>query len=184
MNPRPSRAAFITSKTPILALTTVLALAFVSIPAPSGAQDRAAAPAFTLPKLKGGKAKLSDYKDKVVVLSFWATWCAPCLQELPLLDALAKKYEDQGLVVLAIDVDASDTAGSVRSTVKRLGLEMPVLLDVDSAVLASYNPQGSCPFTVFIDREGRLHSTHDGFSAGDEAAHEKTILQLLAEDAP
>jgi thiol-disulfide isomerase/thioredoxin len=158
-------------------------------PAPAAAAaaaqtDRKAVADFALPTLDGKKLRLSDHKGKVVLVSFWATWCGPCKQELPFLDAFATKYADKGLTVLAINTDAPKSQSDVRRIVKQKDLKLPVLLDTEGAVASKLDPQNAMPFTVYIDRAGRVAHTHEGFQPGDEKDVEARLLALLAEPAP
>lgn len=167
---------------PLLSLVALLALAW-----PAGAAEdtapaeRPAVADFSLETLDGKRARLSDYKDKVVLVSFWATWCKPCKQELPFLDAFAAKYAEQGFAVLAINTDGPKTMAAVRRFVKRKKLEIPQLLDKDGSLLQALNPRGVMPFTLYLDREHRIAETADSFSAGDEVKIEAKIKALLAE---
>ena len=136
---------------------------------------------FTLKTLDGKKASLSDYKGKVVVVSFWATWCKPCLTEMAHLQDYYDKYKGEGLVVLAITTDGPDTVSEVRSLVKRKRWKMPILLDDDGETLSKFNPRGTQPFSLFVDREGKMAEQHEGFAMGDEAKYLKIIKTLLAE---
>lgn len=136
---------------------------------------------FALPTLDGGKVALADHKGKVVLVSFWATWCKPCKQELPLLDALGKKYADRGLVVLSINTDAPKTQADVRRTVTTKGLTLPILLDGDGKVSGRLNPRVAMPFAIYVDRQGRRALEVEGFAPGDEALLEQRIVALLDE---
>lgn len=146
--------------------------------------ERPAAADFALDTLDGKRVKLSDHKGKVVVVSFWASWCKPCKQELPFLDAFDKQYAEQGFEVISVNTDDARTMPEVRRFVKRKKLKIPVGLDKDGAVLARLNPRGVMPFTLYIDREGRIAETHDSFTSGDEVKVEASIKKLLAEKAP
>lgn len=157
------------------------ALLALLLAAPALAQERPMAPEFSLRTLDGGKVQLSDYRGKVVILSFWATWCGPCKQELPILQRLLDKYGEQGLAVLAINIDDPKTLAEVRRFVKNRKLTMPVPIDADSKVLASFNPRVALPFVQILDREGRRVSSHTGFGPGSEKALEEEIRSLLAE---
>jgi len=164
---------------PLLSLIAVLALAW-----PAGAADTAERPAiadFSLETLDGKRVSLSDYEGKVVLISFWASWCKPCKQELPFLDAFAKKYGEQGFAVLAVNTDGPRSMASVRRFVKRKKLEMPQLLDKSGSLLQRLNPRGVMPFTLYLDRAHRIAETADSFSAGDEVKIEAKIQTLLAE---
>jgi len=139
---------------------------------------------FSLRTLEGKKARLSDARGKVVLVSFWATWCQPCKQELPFLDALAKKYADKGLVVWAINTDGPKTLADVRRVLSTRGLTLPVLLDDDGAVAGRLNPRVAMPLSIYVDRAGRRAHEHEGYAPGDEAAIEQRLIALLAEAAP
>ena len=158
------------------------ALLSLCLALPALAEDaRPAAPDFTLRTLTGERVSLSDYRGKTVVLSFWATWCGPCKQELPILQRLLDKHGDAGLAVLAINIDDPKTVAEVRRFVKHRKLTIPVPLDGDSKVLGKFNPRVALPFIQLIDREGRRAGNHTGFSSGAEATLEQEVLALLAE---
>ena len=161
--------------TPALAEKTEAAVA---------ATDRKPVADFTLPTLDGQKLKFSSTRGKVVLVSFWATWCGPCKQELPLLNTVSEKYASQGLMVLSINTDSSKTSADVRRVVKAKGLTLPILLDADGAVSGRLNPGNAMPLTIYIDRAGLVAHTHEGFQPGDEKDIEARIEALLAEPAP
>ena len=142
-------------------------------------EKRTAVSDFDLEDLKGNQINLSDFKGKVVVVNFWATWCAPCKQELPHLNRIYKENKDQGLVVLAISTDSPQTQAQVRTVSSAWSVK--ILLDPDGTVVDQLNPRGVAPYTLFIDRQGRMASDHDGYSTGDEAEMEKIIKALLKE---
>ena len=139
---------------------------------------------FTLTNLEGKRVKLSSLTGKVVLVSFWATWCAPCKQELPFLDTFAARYADKGLVVLAISTDGPKSASEVRRTLSSKGLKLPVLLDGEGEVSKRLNPASAMPYTLDLDRTGKKAADHEGFSPGDEVGIEARIVALLAESAP
>jgi len=135
---------------------------------------------FTLRDLQGRTVRLSDHLGKdVVLISFWATWCVPCLAELPHFDRIYKEQRDKGFVVMAISMDGPETAADVAPTVARLGLTFPVMIDEETRVVASHNPHRDAPFTIIIDRKGSVVYSKPGYSPGDEAEIEKRILALL-----
>lgn len=138
---------------------------------------------FSLRTLEGDKVKLAELKGKVVVLSFWATWCAPCKQELPALQALADKFGKDGLVVLAVNTDGPKTVADARRFVADKKLTIAVPLDSDSKVLDQLNPKQALPFSIVLDRAGRRAFQHTGFSGGDEQKLEEEVKALLAEKA-
>lgn len=90
------------------------------------------APGVTLLTLDGGGASLTDHRDKLVVLNFWATWCQPCTVEMPSLEALWQRYRDRGLIVVAVSVDRGAPKALLEPYVRNLKLTFPILLDPDS----------------------------------------------------
>jgi thiol-disulfide isomerase/thioredoxin len=136
---------------------------------------------FALTDLEGRTVKLSHYRGSVVVVNFWATWCEPCKQELPFLDAYYRELASQGFVVLAIATDGPRTIPGVRQLVKQRGWTFPVLLDSDGAVMGDLNPRGAAPYTMYVDRLGRLAGDHDGYAPGDELGMRAKIQALLEE---
>ncbi len=141
--------------------------------------ERQAAPAFLLESLTGGKESLADYKGKLVLLNFWATWCMPCRQEMPSMASLWQKYQDQGLIVVAISLD-EDARSRVASFAKIFKLSFPILLDPQSQVGGAYEVSG-VPASYLIDRNGKLVARVVG--SDDWSSHEsfRLIEALLAE---
>lgn len=118
------------------------------------------APSFTLRNLNGNREGLKDYKDKVIILNFWATWCGPCLEEMPAIEKLYRRYRSQGLTVLAVSLDKGDSA-KVKNFVDTHNLTFPVLLDTEGVAEKLY-PTLSIPFTYVIDKKGRIAARVDG----------------------
>lgn len=164
---------------PIRALPILLALLF-STPALAD-EARSKAPDFSLRTVSGERLKLSDYKGKVVILNFWATWCSPCKSELPVLQAFLDKHAAEGLAVISVNIDDPKTSADVRRFVTDKKLTIPVPLDPDADVLGKYNPKQALPFLVVIDREGRRVYQHTGFGEGAEQQIEHEVATLLAE---
>jgi peroxiredoxin len=163
----------------MLSLSITLALALTATPPAS----RKAAPEFELKDLAGKRVKLSSLSGKTVLVNFWATWCGPCLLELPHLDKLQRELGDKGLTVLAISTDGPQTLAQVRSVVKREKWAMTVLLDPEGKAAAALNPRGTNPFTLIIDKNGRIAESHEGYNAGDEVKYREWVQRLLAESA-
>jgi len=166
----------------LISVCTLLAVLLSSSAFADG--KRAAAPALEGKDLKGNKIRLSDLKGNVVVVSFWATWCVPCKKELKILSKYLKAKKDNGMRVIAISMDGPETAADVRATVKRYRWTMPVIHDTEGSITSVHNPRSAAPFTIFIDREGRVAHAHEGFSQGDQEKLEERIDRLLAEKAP
>mgnify|MGYP001547959700 CR=1 FL=1 len=171
----------------VFALGLSLATVTLSFAPPAAAAEltpqdkRPKAAKLRMKSLKGKRFKLSKQKGKVVVVNFWATWCAPCMQELPFLNDFHAKYEKKGLRVVAISNDGPETASKVASVVKRRKFKMPVFHDKSGEIMAAHNPRGGNPYTVFIDKKGRVAYAHEGYTPGDEKKYEALIQQLLAE---
>jgi len=135
---------------------------------------------FTLKDLDGNITKLNDYYHKnVILLDFWATWCVPCIKELPHFQKFYDKYTEKGLKVFSISVDGPETVALVKTFMKRYKYSFPVLLDTESRVVALYNPRVILPYTILIDREGNINYVHQGYSPGDENFLEQKIIELL-----
>ncbi|MDB5335399.1 MAG: thiol-disulfide isomerase-like thioredoxin [Planctomycetaceae bacterium] len=111
------------------------------------------APAIELDLLTGGKFKLADYKDKVVVLDFWASWCGPCLQAMPQIDKVAKEFSEQGVTLIAINLE--EAPDKIKTALTRLGLDTAVALDKDGRIAERYGAS-SIPQTVIIGRDGKV----------------------------
>lgn len=137
------------------------------------------APEFSLKDLKGKTYNLADYQGKVVVLSFWMTWCVPCKQEFPHLSKLYETYHDQGLEIWSITADSSSDLPKVRSIARRHKLAHPVLLDADSRVNGLLNKRGDYPLTIVIDKQGKIAWFHIGYQPGEEKQLEEQITKAL-----
>jgi peroxiredoxin len=141
-------------------------------------------PNFTLNSVDGEQVRLSDHLGKdVVVLAFWDTWCEPCKTELPQLDALYKKHHAEGLTLYAVAMDDPSTVSQVAPFVKRSGFSFPVLLDTEVKAANLYNTLKVAPYTVVIDRAGKVHSEKAGYEPGSEKALEDELVKLLAQPA-
>ena len=137
------------------------------------------APDFQLRDINKNEVSLSDYRGKVVLVNFWATWCQPCLVELPHLQEMYKELKDRDFVVLSISVDAPRDVSKVKPLVKTRGLEFPVLLDTSSSVLSVYNPSQALPYNVLIDKEGKVVWTKEAYAPGEEAVIKEKVIELL-----
>jgi peroxiredoxin len=162
----------------MLAASSIAVVGFTSEEAEAGA-----AMDFSLRDLNNVSHTLSQYKGKVVVMSFWATWCGPCQVEMPHLQAMYTELGPQGLVILGISTDDARTSSQVRTIVNAKKVTYPILLDTDTAVVARYNPAKTLPYTVTVDRAGAVADQHAGYNAGDEVKLKELVVGLLAKPA-
>ena len=122
--------------------------------------------------------RLSEYLGQVVLINFWATWCGPCRQQMPLLDQLHDKYERAGLVLLGINIDEDrDEAIEMAQT---LQITYPILFDTRKDVSRAYEV-GAMPLTVLIDREGLVRYVAEGYKPGYERRYTEKLRELLNE---
>lgn len=139
----------------------------------AGAEQKEA-PNFTLQDIEGRNVSLSDHKGKVVLIEFWATWCAPCRASIPGLERLYKAYGDKGFTVLAISLDYGEL-DSVRQFRAEYGITYPVLQGTDEIAI-KYRVR-SIPMLVLADRDGKVRNRYLG--AADDDVLEKDIKPLL-----
>ncbi len=136
------------------------------------------APDFTLKSSTGENIRLAEQRGQVVMLNFWASWCGPCREEMPLLDAMSKKYGPMGFALYGINVDA-DTADA-KNVLEKIKVSYPVLFDPESKLSDLYKVEGM-PFSVVIDKKGQIRYIHKGYVAGDEKKYAKYIMELVSE---
>ena len=138
--------------------------------------DKTANLDFTLLDMYGNAVNLNDYRGRVILLDFWATWCAPCRIEIPGFIELYDKYEDRGLTVLGISVD--DPVASLLLYAEEMEMDYPVLIgDQRDDIKNSYGPLYGFPTTFLITREGNICHQHTGFAPKEQ--FEAEILKLL-----
>jgi thiol-disulfide isomerase/thioredoxin len=136
------------------------------------------APTFSLPARGGSTIDLSQFKGQVVMINFWASWCVPCRQEMPLLDSIYKKYKPLGFTLLSVNVEPEQK--DAENFLKQTPVTFPVVFDAKSKVSGLYNVQGM-PTTVFIDRKGNVRLMHVSYKTGDENLYMDQIRSLLRE---
>lgn len=118
------------------------------------AQERA--PSFELVDYTGELQRLEDYRGKIVVLNFWATWCVPCASEMPIFVELQQRYAEQGVAVLAASFDDETTQENIPEFMQKTGMNFPVLMGTTMDHLQLFGMALSLPGTVFVDREGYI----------------------------
>ena len=156
------------------------ALAVLMIASSAFAADAGSpAPAFTLTALATGQPSgLSQYPGQVVMVNFWATWCGPCQQEMPLLDQMYQKYKPAGFTLIGVNVDKE--GAPVKALMARKPVTFPVLLDPANQVSKAYHVD-EMPSSVIIDRKGQIRYIHRGYKPGDENEYQDRIRQLIRE---
>lgn len=137
-----------------------------------------AAPDFSLTDLNDKPHRLSDFRGKVVFLNFWATWCAPCREEMPSMEVLNKSFEKDGLVVLAVSIDRVTTTKDIPPFVKSLNLTFPVLIDSWGITDKPYKRLG-VPETFIIDQQGIVREIIIGPKDWTRIDNLKTLATLL-----
>jgi cytochrome c biogenesis protein CcmG, thiol:disulfide interchange protein DsbE len=141
--------------------------------------ERPAAPAVALPPLGGGpRTALADYRGRVVVLNYWASWCTPCRQESPLLERWHQRISARGGTVLG--VDSLDVTADARAFIGRFRLTYPMLRDRDGDTQKRFGVTGY-PETLVVDRRGRIAALQRG--PVDDAFLRRTVLPLLSGSA-
>jgi len=160
---------------------TIIALVFsvfaASSLASSGMEGQPA-PDFALKSSTGENLRLSEYRGDVVMINFWATWCGPCRQEMPLLDELYARYERVGFNLLGVNID--DDSRRAMQMIEELGVSFPVLFDARKEVSELYNVE-AMPVTVIVDREGKVRYIHHGYKPGYEDKYLDQVRSLLRE---
>jgi thiol-disulfide isomerase/thioredoxin len=160
----------------------VRALAMLVLASLAGAPASAAAPQpapeFRLDSLGGQPVNLAQLKGQVVMINFWATWCGPCRQEMPLLDKLYAKYKPMGFTLLGVNVEPDSTLAG--PFLAKTPVSFPILFDTKSEVSKLYQIAGM-PSTVIVDRKGNLRWVHRGYKPGDENHYLDQIRALVRE---
>ncbi len=133
------------------------------------------APNFSLKSVKGKTVKLSDYKGKIVIVDFWATWCPPCRKGIPDLVSIQKKFK-KDVVIIGISLDAEKTIKDVPAFVKNYKINYPILYG-DEKVVVDYGGIQSIPTAFVIDRKGNIVDSHIGLA--DKDTYINKIKELL-----
>jgi peroxiredoxin len=156
----------------------LLVTVFAATALASSGLEGKAAPDFALKSSTGENLRLSEFRGDVVMINFWATWCGPCRQEMPLLDELYARYERVGFNLLGVNID--DDSRRAMQMIEELGVHFPVLFDARKEVSKLYEVD-AMPVTVLVDREGNVRHVHHGYKPGYEEKYLDQIRSLLRE---
>ncbi|UJR83752.1 Hypothetical protein I5071_58230 [Sandaracinus amylolyticus] len=177
----------------VLALgATITAASMAAVPASTpvlGASSALARvggrpPPFTLPAATGGPSRgefrMADHLGQhPVVILFWATWCVPCQQELPFYQSLYERYRERGLRVVGISMDDARTVMRAGPAARRLGVTFDVVTDLDTRITTQINPRRSAPFSIWVDRDGRIVWEREGFAPAEQQAISEGVARLV-----
>ena len=136
------------------------------------------APDFTLKSRSGENIKLSELRGQVVMINFWASWCGPCRQEMPLLEQIYQHYQPMGFTLLGVNVEEDSAAAE--KVLKEISVSFPVLYDNKNRVSESYQVR-AMPSTFLIDRDGQVRYLHQGYKSGYEDAYQEQVRELIRE---
>ncbi len=136
------------------------------------------APAFALQSRDGAKVSPAQYKGDVVMINFWATWCVPCRQEMPKLEALYQRYNKLGFKLLAVNVE--NNPDGVKKWLAETPVSFPVLFDTKSEVSKLYKVE-TMPTTVIVAKDGTMRYLHHGYQPGYENDYQTEVRTLLRE---
>ncbi len=138
-------------------------------------------PAFSLPALKNASKptiSLDDYKGKVVYVDFWASWCGPCRQSLPILNDIRAKHHKSGFEVIAINID--ENKADALKFLEKYDVSYPIALDPKSTMPPKYKLKGM-PTAYVIGKKGKVRHVHEGFKESDASEIDFMIQEYLAE---
>ena len=145
---------------------------------PAAAPDRA--PPFELPDLQGQQRSSTQWAGRVRVINFWATWCAPCRREIPLLVSLQERYGGRGLQIIGIAIDSAQASTAFA---EEFGINYPILIGAGQGAMlarAFGNRSGGIPYTALVDADGRIRYTHTGELRAEDI--EPRLRALLVQD--
>ena len=136
------------------------------------------APDFTLKSHSGENLKLSEMRGNVIMINFWASWCGPCRQEMPILEQIYQKYQPLGFTLLGVNVEEDTNAA--KTFLKDVKVSFPILFDNTNEVSQLYQII-AMPSTIMIDRDGNMRYLHQGYQKGVEEDYVQQIKTLLKE---
>jgi len=160
-------------------LIVIWALTLLTVSTVSGSDDVSGpAPDFTLPTRSGESVTLSELEGQVVMINFWASWCGPCREEMPLLEQIHQRYERLGFTLLGVNVE--EDPASAEKWLKDRPVSFPILMDPENGVSKLYDVI-AMPSTVIVDRQGNMRYLHHGYKPGYEDDYQNQIRALVRE---
>jgi len=165
----------------IFAAAAVATVAAVVLAGAARAEDPRATD-FRANDLSGDEVRLADILGRgPIIVDFWATWCKPCIKELPYIQRMYDEYSPRGLQVYAVSIDSPKSQSRVKPFISGRKFTFPVLMDPGQDVFAKLQGKGSVPYVVVLDAEGRIRYRHTGYRPGDEKELEEVVVGLLEE---
>jgi cytochrome c biogenesis protein CcmG/thiol:disulfide interchange protein DsbE len=186
--PRPKRSSNLPYFIASLLALLVVATAWVARDRHQGVGPGAMAPAFEAVTLDGEPARIQDFRGQVVLLNVWATWCPPCIYEMPSMQRLYEIFEDDDFEIVAVSIDVARgsrdrfgrVGGDVGAFVAEYGLTFPIWLDPEGTIQRIYRTTG-VPESFVIGRDGRIYRKVSGATEWDEDRYVDFIRRLLDE---
>ena len=161
----------------VIQIFTLFAFVFVATSV-NASSVSGKAPDFTLKSRSGKNIRLSDLRGQVVMLNFWASWCGPCRQEMPILEQLSKRYGKLGFTMVGVNVEQD--SNKAMAYLRDIKVSFPILFDNTSSTSKLYTVN-AMPTTIIIDRNGNMRFKHEGYKSGYEKDYKKQIKQLIRE---
>jgi thiol-disulfide isomerase/thioredoxin len=156
----------------------VALMVFSAAMSPVWGETSGPAPNFTLTDSDGNAVSLEDLRGQVVMINFWASWCGPCREEMPLLEQIHQRYEPLGFTLLGVNVE--ENSNDAVSWLKDRPVSFPILFDPDNGVSKLYDVV-AMPSTVIVDRQGNVRFLHHGYQAGYEDDYQDQVRALVRE---
>ena len=148
----------------------------------AGPELGTAAPAFSAKTIDGEPMNLEDLKGRVVLIDFWATWCGPCVQAMPTIQALHEKYADRGLVVIGVSLDSPKSGDAIKEFLEDKKITFAQIHDADGSIAEKFGVS-PIPHSVIIGKDGTVQANHIGFMPGMDTQYTEEIEALLEGDS-
>ena len=133
---------------------------------------------FVTRDINGKVVNLDDHKDKIVMLNFWATWCAPCMAEMPHLQKIQNKYKDE-LLLIAVSVDEARDKSKIKPYIKSRGYDFTVVHDDDRSIMTFYNPTMELPYNIILNHNRDIVYQSAGYQPGKELVFKKILKSIV-----